>query len=54
MEKNRRSYLLGKGDRTIEDLREEQYAPIWKRSPKKRSRILGDLISFNKSTETAD
>jgi flagellar export protein FliJ len=45
---------LGKEIRTIEDLREEQYHAYLEEVSKEEERILGDLISYNMSTETAE
>jgi flagellar export protein FliJ len=45
---------LSKEMKTIEELREEQYRAYLEEVSKEEERILGDLISFNKATETAE
>jgi flagellar export protein FliJ len=45
---------LSKEMKTIEELREEQYRAYLEEVSREEERILGDLISFNKATETAE
>ncbi len=45
---------MGREIRAIEELREEQYRAYLEEASKEEERILSDLISFNKATETAE
>ncbi len=47
-------FALVKEKKTIEKLREEQYRAYLEEAAKEEEKILGDLISYNKSMETAD
>jgi len=53
-EKQEELLSLGREIRAIEELREEQYRAYLEEASKEEERILSDLISFNKSTETVE